>query len=68
MFDAKYRGPCAGGCDGIEPGDEVGYEDGALMHADCENAAGLREDAPRRPEVVCTVCFMVKPCECDDEA
>lgn len=60
-FTAQYRTWC-GNCDGtIAPGDmiEPGAE-GRFDHVECD-------PAPRRPEVVCPDCFMVKPCECDDE-
>lgn len=65
-FQAKYSGKCAGGCDGIEPGDEVEYDDDALMHKDCENSAGLRGE--RAAEVVveaCPKCWLVlSSCDC----
>lgn len=65
-FAAKYSGPCAGGCDGIEPGDEVEYVDDVLMHTDCENAAGLREDRPERATQTCPECFIIMPCDCGE--
>jgi hypothetical protein len=63
-FVAKYSGQCAGGCDGIEPGDVVELEDGALMHTDCENSEGMREEG-RRTET-CTECWTIKPCACGE--
>lgn len=37
VFAAKYYGPCAGDCgEKIEPGDSVLYEDGDLVHEDCQ--------------------------------
>ena len=65
-FLANYSGPCPGGCNGIEPGDEVAYFDDALMHTDCENAEGLRADYPERAEVVCTECWVIQPCGCGE--
>jgi hypothetical protein len=59
---AKYAGRCYGCPDPIEVGDEITIdaELGQFVHVECKSV-------PPRPEVVCTTCFMVKPCECDDE-
>lgn len=65
-FTAKFAAPCAGGCDGIEPGDEVEYEDDVLMHTVCENSAGLREDYPERATQTCPECFIIMPCGCGE--
>ena len=60
-FTAKYSGPCPGGCDGIEPGDEVEYVDETLMHTDCENSEGLRgHDREETPDP-CVACFLIHP-------
>lgn len=63
-FAAKHRGPCAGGCEGIEPGDEVEFVDDALMHVDCEDAEGVRPE-PKQAET-CPTCWLERPCGCDD--
>jgi hypothetical protein len=37
VFAAKYYGPCAAECgEKIEPGDQVLYEDGDLVHEHCQ--------------------------------
>ena len=65
-FVAKFAGACAGGCDGIEPGDVVQYDDGARMHADCENSEGLRADRIDYTAVTCTNCWLIQPCGCGE--
>ncbi|HTF53659.1 MAG TPA: hypothetical protein VK735_39955 [Pseudonocardia sp.] len=35
-FRASYFGRCLACDDTIEPGDEVGYADDELIHADCD--------------------------------
>lgn len=71
-FVAKYRGRCAADCDDpvIVPGDRVLFVDDELVHEECE-AEGLvaaegRHGAHRVAEV-CTRCWLVRPCPCDDE-
>lgn len=65
-FQAKYGGSCEGCEERIVPGDRVLWVEGGLVHAGCADP-DLR--VRRRPvkEVTCTGCFIVKPCECDDE-
>jgi len=65
-FAAKYSGQCAGGCDGIEPGDEVEFVDDVLMHTDCENSEGLRAESPDRKTETCPECWVIKPCGCGE--
>lgn len=64
-FAAMFPGQCAAECgEQIRKGDDVVYVDDALVHLNCEGlaiAAGVRRPAP-----VCAVCFMEKPCPCDD--
>jgi hypothetical protein len=63
-FKAKYGGRCAAECgEQIRPGNDVVYVDDQLVHVGCEE----RALTPRRPAVVCTECWLEKPCECDDE-
>lgn len=66
-FEAKFHGTC-GDCGGhIAPGDRAQYEGHGearrIVHEVCPDGAvaELRAD-----EVVCTECFTVKPCPCDD--
>jgi hypothetical protein len=65
MFAARYQGRCATCDEQIEPGDMVRYVDDGLVHLWCLDVS-LR--SRRRPvvEVVCTVCFLIKPCGCED--
>ena len=66
-LQARYGGTCDSCEEDILPGDRVRYVgDGVLIHAACADP-DLR--VRRRPvkEVVCTTCFLVKPCPCDDE-
>jgi hypothetical protein len=61
-FKAKYAGRCAAVGDTILPGDLVVYVDDDLVHLDCEEQ-GLTE---RPSAVVCTTCWIEKPCPCED--
>lgn len=64
-FRAKFDGVCAADCDSrIHPGDLVRYEDDRLVHAECAPKPSRLELGPR--EVVCGVCWLVKPCRCDE--
>lgn len=64
-FPARFDGVCAAGCDSrIHPGDPVRYEDGQLVHDTCAPKPDPLELRPT--EVVCGVCWLVKPCRCDD--
>lgn len=65
-FKAMYKGVCGSCGDPIEPGDEVGYSDGQLVHGDCEGAP-VRGRVERKPAEVCTSCWLERPCPCDDE-
>ncbi|MGI6878804.1 hypothetical protein [Microbacterium sp. gxy059] len=52
-FRARYDGTCAADCDQrIDPGDEVTYLDGQLVHVGCEPV----DDEPA-PRPVCPICF-----------
>jgi hypothetical protein len=66
VFEAKYRGRCACGCDGtIQPGDGVTYTDGLLLLADC--ATGDAPVAPaRRERPPCPSCWLVHAGSCED--
>lgn len=61
-FRAKFGGKCAGCGERIIPGDEVVYVDDELVHLEHE-AWALRKSAPVE---VCTECWLVKPCACQD--
>ena len=65
-FVAKFAGTCAGGCDGIEPGDVVEYDNDALIHTDCENSEDLRADYADHLAVTCTECWLIQPCGCGE--
>ncbi|MDN5934401.1 MAG: hypothetical protein L0I24_25565 [Pseudonocardia sp.] len=59
-FTARYHSQC-GACDGhISPGDSARRVDDEVIHALCTD-----DQAPARPVVVCTECWMSKPCWCD---
>lgn len=62
QFTAKYHGRCACCEERIEPGDDVGYEDGALVCASCY----VGDPAPARRETVCPSCWLVHPGSCED--
>lgn len=66
-FEARYSGRC-GDCGGtIKPGQLVRYDGDKLVHDDCDGvtvvATELDRDAQRE---VCTSCFILKPCPCQD--
>lgn len=64
-FPARYDGTCAASCgDRIHPGDPVRYDGDRLVHDQCAPARDPLTIGPR--EVVCGVCWLVKPCRCDD--
>ena len=60
-FLAKWGGLCGACYDHIEPGDRVQYVNDDLVHVDCEPF-----EVPDEKAVVCTTCWIQKPCECDD--
>lgn len=72
-FEARYFGTCARTRDTIFPGDIVEYNAAhRLVHVECDietdaradaEAAELERDAARP---VCSTCFLLKPCGCDD--
>lgn len=61
-FEARYGGRCGGCDDRIRPGQLVVFVDDELVHLDCEEAA-LRV---RPAAVVCTECWLERPCPCED--
>ncbi len=65
-FPAQYDGVCAEDCGTrIHPGDLIiRDEDGSFRHAECAPKPSLLDIAPT--EVVCGVCWLIKPCRCDD--
>lgn len=60
-FEAKYRGHCDECDEPIEVGDTLTYLDDVAVHLHCKEVP-LRH---RRPEEVCTECWLIKPCGCD---
>lgn len=63
-FPARFDGTCAAACDSrIHPGDRVRYVDDQLVHDVCAPKPDPLELQPG--EVVCGVCWLVKPCRCD---
>jgi hypothetical protein len=64
VFLARFSAVC-GNCEGrFNPGERAKYEDDDLIHAGC---AGRPASARRQlAVVVCTQCFLEKPCPCDD--
>lgn len=62
---AQYGGRCDACQERIVPGQPVRYDaDDELVHAGCADVA---EGRPvKRPVVVCTECWLQKPCPCDD--
>ncbi|GLU91319.1 hypothetical protein [Agromyces sp. NBRC 114283] len=69
-FPANFPGRCTACGESIEPGDLIRSEGGRYVHEDCERAAlpgaALDPTELRPGEVVCDVCFLVKPCECEE--
>lgn len=63
-FPARFDGVCAAECgERIHPGDMVRYVDDELVHDTCTPKDDPLELLPG--EVVCGVCWLVKPCRCD---
>jgi hypothetical protein len=65
-FEAQYEGRCPAG-DAIEPGDEIEYFDDQVVHTDCLAFVRSRARRDEKTREVCTTCWLLKPCECDDE-
>ena len=60
-FEAKYPGMCDGCGERIVVGDGCEYDDrNNVLHLDCDG-----DYPPERVEVVCTECWIIKPCDCD---
>ena len=60
-FHAKYDGHCAGCPERIHPGDLVMSVDGEIVHADCDTPV-----IPERKTETCAVCWLIKPCPCEE--
>lgn len=59
-FEAKYRGHCDECDNPIEIGDYAFYDQkGELVHVECPT--------PPKEAPVCRMCYLTKPCGCDDE-
>ncbi|MEW1990759.1 hypothetical protein [Microbacterium sp. NPDC078849] len=66
-FPAQYNGTCAADCGyRIHEGDEIERdEDGRFRHVGCVPKPDPTTLGPK--EVVCGICWLVKPCRCDDD-
>lgn len=64
IFAARYSGgQCAAACgEPIIEGEMLTYIDDDLVHVGCSRDTGLRQV----PATVCTKCWLVQPCDCDD--
>jgi hypothetical protein len=59
-FTAKYRGHCDECGNPVEMGDLAFYtQNNELLHVRCPL---------ERPAIICQVCYLTKPCGCDDES
>lgn len=64
-FQAKYQGRCDDCREPIERGEWIEQKpSGAYVHEVCPEAPDVLDLRPG--EVVCSSCFMIKPCPCDD--
>ena len=52
-FPALYPGKCAADCGWINPGDDVEWVDGHLVHVECMP----EPEVERKPRPVCPECF-----------
>lgn len=70
-FIARWSGRCAAECgEAIAAGDRVLYVDDELVHEGCELEGLVAAEGRHgkvRSAVVCTRCWLVRPCPCDDE-
>lgn len=64
-FTAKYAGVCEACTERFPAGARVRYVAGGLVHAGCQDSE-LRVRRRKAKEVVCGVCFVIKPCRCED--
>lgn len=67
---AKFEssGLCPAGCGmRIHVGDEIQFDEeyGTFVHIECASVRSKYELAPT--EVVCGVCWLVKPCRCEED-
>jgi hypothetical protein len=58
-FEAQYRGTCQRCFLEIEVGELVRYVDDELMHVS-------HQQKEQRPEQICDQCYLVRPCEHDE--
>lgn len=61
-FEAQFNGKCWNECGSpIWPGDRVKYMGpfGELVHVGCHYT-------PEKAPIICSSCFLSKPCGCDD--
>ncbi|QAY70043.1 hypothetical protein [Xylanimonas protaetiae] len=66
-FEARYPGRCTDCGGAIERGQMIRYSAGdsntiavgGFVHDGCEDAD------PEQPPVICTTCWLTKPCDCE---
>lgn len=63
-LQARYSTPCHACGAMIRPGDLMRHDGDGWTHVVCEGEPSV-DLAPT--ETVCTTCFLVKPCPCEDE-
>lgn len=80
MMAAVYQTDCAADCGHvIRPGDDIEMDDrGDWVHLACSDPFAAMPDPQPEPEdepaewelkpheTVCLVCFLVKPCDCEE--
>lgn len=64
-FAARYAGTCPDCLERVRVGDTVRFNDGnRVVHDVCVPELSRLDLKPN--EEVCTVCWLVKPCECEE--
>jgi hypothetical protein len=63
IFQARYAGCCDECDEPIRQGDRLKWVADEVVHASC--APSMKR--VKKAAVVCQVCWLVKPCGCDDE-
>ena len=66
-FYARWPGRCERCGEAIEEGDLVHYPDADATQVEHVGCTRVGRRSGTVAEVVCTDCFMVRPCPCDDE-
>ena len=60
-FTARYEGTCFECREPIAIGDLIRYD----VNDDIVHSTHRGASTPERPVVICAVCWLVRPCECD---